>query len=206
VANFTDCDSPVAAGTCFGVLPDLKRPVVHIVHMATLDSLSVALEAIAKEQRALRKDIRKIRQHIEDPTGEKQEARTKNNGFNKPLDVSDKLRAFLSLPTGEKISRSQVTRRVNEYVEAKGLKAGQNISLDETLKDLLQVPEGVQVTFLNIQKYINPHYVKEVKPETEKKPRAKKVVEEKTESSTGEAPKEKKMRPKVAKVAPAASA
>jgi upstream activation factor subunit UAF30 len=174
--------------------------------MATLDSLAVALEAIAKEQRALRKDIRKIRQHIEDPTGEKQEARTKNNGFNKPLDVSEKLRTFLSLPTGEKISRSQVTRRVNEYVEAKGLKAGQNISLDDTLKDLLQVPEGVQVTFLNIQKYINPHYVKEPKPETEKKPRAKKVAEEKTESSTGEAPKEKKMRPKVAKVAPAASA
>ena len=173
--------------------------------MATLDSLTIAIEAIAKEQRALRKDIRKIRQHIEDPTGEKQEARTKNNGFNKPLDVSDKLRAFLSLPTGEKISRSQVTRRVNEYVEAKGLKAGQNISLDDTLKDLLQVPEGVQVTFLNIQKYINPHYVKEPKPETEKKPRTKKV-EEKPEGGEAEAPKEKKMRPKVAKVAPAASA
>jgi upstream activation factor subunit UAF30 len=158
--------------------------------IVSLETLNIALEAIAKEQRALRKDIRKIRQHIEDPTGEKQEARAKNNGFNKPLGVSDKLRAFLSLPADEKISRSQVTRKVNEYVEAKGLKAGQNISLDASLKDLLQVPEGVQVTFLNIQKYINPHYVKE--PGVEKKPRAK------TEPSI-EAPKEKKMRPKVAK-------
>jgi SWIB/MDM2 domain len=176
--------------------------------MATLETLTAALEAIAKEQRALHKDIRKIRQYIEDPTGEKHEARTKNNGFNKPLGVSDKLRAFLNLPADEKISRSQVTRKVNEYVEAKGLKAGQNISLDETLKDLLQVPEGVQVTFLNIQKYINPHYIKEEKPPTEKKPRVKK---EKTESSTpdaapAEAPKEKKMRPKVAKPAATATA
>jgi upstream activation factor subunit UAF30 len=178
--------------------------------MATLESLHTALEAIAKEQRALRKDIRKIRQHIEDPTGEKQEARTKNNGFNKPLDVTDKLRAFLNLAADEKISRSQVTRKVNEYVEAKGLKAGQNISLDESLKDLLQVPEGVQVTFLNIQKYINPHYIKEIKPETEKKPRAKKEKAVETPATDGittpaesvsEAPKEKKMRPKVAKPA-----
>jgi hypothetical protein len=161
---------------------------------ATLETLTAALEALAKDQRALRKDVRKIRQHIEDPTGEKQAARAQNNGFNKPLGVTDKLRAFLNLAADEKISRSQVTRRVNEYVEAKGLKAGQNLSLDDTLKDLLQVPEGIQVTFLNIQKYINPHYIKEPKPEGEKKPRAKK------EPST-EAPKEKKLRPKVAKAA-----
>jgi len=180
----------------------------------TLETLNAALEAIAKEQRALRKDVRKIRQYIEDPTGEKQEARTKNNGFNKPLGVSEKLRAFLGLAVDEKISRSQVTRKVNEYVEAKGLKAGQNISLDATLQDILQVPEGIQVTFLNIQKYINPHYIKEEKPPVEKKPRAKKAAavegsttagEVAAATSTGEAPKEKKMRPKVAKPAAAAT-
>ena len=99
-----------------------------------------------------------------------------------------------------------MTRKINEYVEAKGLKAGQNISLDDTLKDLLQVPEGIQVTFLNIQKYINPHYVKEPKPEGEKKPRAKKAVAEPAAVATptdDAAPKEKKLRPKVAKTATA---
>jgi hypothetical protein len=39
------------------------------------------------------------------------------------------------------------------------------------------VPEGTQVTFLNIQKYLNQHYIKAEKPvvekaETEKKPAA----------------------------------
>jgi hypothetical protein len=56
------------------------------------------------------------------------------------------------------------------------------------------VPEGVQVTFLNIQKYINPHYIKE--PAAEKKPK----VEKPKAVATDEAPKEKKSRPKVAKV------
>jgi chromatin remodeling complex protein RSC6 len=168
----------------------------------TLETLSAAIEAIAKEQRALRKDIRKIRQHFEDPEGEKAAARAQNNGFNKPLGVSEKLRTFLGLAADEKISRSQVTRKVNEYVEAKGLKAGQNISLDATLQDILQVPEGVQVTFLNIQKYINPHYIKEEKPPVEKKPRAKKAPVEGAAGTTSDEvvpPKEKKMRPKVAK-------
>ena len=113
--------------------------------------------------------------------------------------MTDKLRAFLSLAADEKISRSQVTGRINTYVTEKGLKAGQNITLDATLQDLLQPPEGTQITFLNIQKYINPHYIKE--PAAEKKPREKKVkADEKTESSTADAaPKEKKVRPKVAK-------
>lgn len=175
----------------------------------TLETLNAALEAIAKEQRALRKDIRKIRQHIEDPTGEKHEARTKNNGFNKPLDVTPELRAFLGLAADEKISRSQVTTRINAYVTEKGLKAGQNITLDATLKTLLNPPADVQITFLNIQKYINPHYIKEAKPEGEKKPRAKKVAEGgevAQATSTGEPPKEKKMRPKVAKPAAPATA
>jgi upstream activation factor subunit UAF30 len=156
----------------------------------------VTLDSIAKEIKALRKDIRKIRQHIEDPTGEKAAVRAQNNGFNKLQDVTPKLRAFLGLGETDKISRSQVTRKVNEYVEAKGLKAGQNITLDAALKDLLQVPEGTQVTFLNIQKYINPHYIKEEKPEGEKKPRAKKAP---AAAPADEAPKEKKARPKVAK-------
>ena len=164
----------------------------------------VTLDALMKELKAVRKDLRKIRQHIEDPTGEKTKTRASNNGFNKPLDVTPELRTFLGLAVDEKISRSQVTRKVNEYVEAKGLKAGQNISMDDTLKALLNPPEGTQVTFLNIQKYINPHYLKDPNA-PEKKPRAKKVPVEVPQAgdspvvASAEPPKEKKVRPKVAK-------
>mgnify|MGYP006269145359 CR=1 FL=1 len=160
----------------------------------------VTLDALAKELKALRKDVRKIRQHLEDPTGEKQAARAQNNGFNKPQKVSDKMRAFLGLGADEQISRSQVTTRINAYVTEKGLKSGQNISLDATLKELLQVPEGVQVTFLNIQKYINPHYIKDPNAPA-KKPRAPKADAPAGPSTSAEAPKEKKARPKVAKTA-----
>ena len=151
----------------------------------------ITLDTLMKEMKALRKDMRKIRAYIEDPTGEKSKARAVNNGFNKPLDVTPELRAFLGLAADEKISRSQVTTRLNAYVTEKGLKAGQNITLDATLQTLLHPPEGTQVTFLNIQKYINPHYINEAKPKVEKAPKAP--------ADPTAPPKEKKLRPKVAK-------
>jgi hypothetical protein len=152
-----------------------------------MDQLSI--DALLKEIKALRKDMRKIRQHIEDPAGEKAKARAANNGFNKPMNVTPELRAFLKLADDEQISRSQVTRRINAYVEELGLKDGQKINLNPVLQELLKVPEGIQVTFLNIQKYINPHYIKE--PAVPKAPKEVPV-----EAAT---PKEKKLRPKVVK-------
>jgi upstream activation factor subunit UAF30 len=133
------------------------------------------LTSLQSEIKALRKDLRKVKQLLEDPSGEKTKARASNNGFNKPLDVSEKMRAFLKLGAEDKVSRSQVTKLINQYVTEKGLKAGQQITLDATLKDLLAPPEGTQITFLNIQKYINPHYIKppvEPKAPKEKKPAA----------------------------------
>ena len=132
--------------------------------MATTTASTVTFDDLMKELKSIRKDIRKIKAHIDDPTGEKKVSRSQNNGFNKPLQVTPELREFLKLPADEMISRSQVTRRINDYVTEKGLKAGQNITLDAVLKSLLNPPEGTLVTFLNIQKFINPHYIKEEKP------------------------------------------
>jgi upstream activation factor subunit UAF30 len=130
------------------------------------------LTTLQVEIKALRKDLRKVKQLLEDPSGEKAKARATNNGFNKPLDVSEKLRAFLKLGVEDKVSRSQVTKLINEYVTEKGLKAGQQITLDASLQDLLAPPAGTQITFLNIQKYINPHYIKPVaEPKAPKEPK-----------------------------------
>lgn len=161
---------------------------------ATLETITKAIEALAKDQRALRKAVNTIKQHIEDPSGEKAKARSENNGFKKPLQVSPELRAFLKLEPEERISRAEVTKKVNKYCEEHGLKAGQLISLDATLKALLEPPPDIQITFLNIQKYINPHFVKEPK---EEKPKPEKRKVEEVVATTDDAPKAE--RPKVAK-------
>jgi upstream activation factor subunit UAF30 len=164
-----------------------------------MEATNEMFQALQAEIKALRKDLRRVKALLEDPTGEKSKARVSNNGFNKPLEVSDKLRAFLKLAADEKISRSQVTKRINEYVTLQGLKAGQVINLDATLKDLLTPPEGINVTFLNIQKYINPHFVKE--------PKEPKGAKRKEAEPTLSITDVKVERPKVAKkLKPAATA
>lgn len=164
--------------------------------MATTTDAPVTLDLLYKEIKGLRKDVRKIRQYIGDPTGEKAAERAKTNGFNKPQKVTPELQKFLGLAADEQISRSQVTKRLNAYVAERGLKAGQLINLDATLKALLNPPEGEQVTFLNLQKYISPHYIKEPAAPKEKKPAKEPAAKP---AATTEAPKEKKVRPKVVK-------
>jgi chromatin remodeling complex protein RSC6 len=135
--------------------------------MATLESIAADIQALHKDIKSLRKVLRKVVGDIEDPTGEKKAARAQNNGFNKPQQVTEALKKFLGLAADATISRAQVTKAVNAYVTEKGLKQGQNITLDAPLQALLQVPEGTPVTFLNIQKYLNQHYIKTAKPAAE---------------------------------------
>ena len=129
----------------------------------SLETIQTELAALRNDIKNLTKLIRKVKNTQEDPDGEKAKARAANNGFNRKQDVSPKLRAFLELPEGELISRSEVTKFINKYITEKGLKHpdnGRQIILDDKLRDLLTPPADVQVTYLNLQKYLSPHYVK----------------------------------------------
>lgn len=127
------------------------------------ESILAEIAAIRNDIKSLAKIVRKIRATQEDPTGEKSANRAKNNGFNREQKISEELRTFLGLPEGQLVSRSQVTRAVNKYVKDNGLKHpdnGRMLVLDKKLRDLLKPPEGEQVTYLNLQKYLSPHYTK----------------------------------------------
>ena len=129
----------------------------------SLETIQTELAALRADVKALTKIVRKVKTHQEDPDGEKAKARSANNGFNRKQEITPKLREFLGLPEGELISRSEVTKKVNAYITEKGLKHpdnGRQLILDDKLKDLLQPPADVVVTYLNLQKYLSPHYVK----------------------------------------------
>ena len=145
-----------------------------------LTQLVADMTEVKSSLKSLAKLIRKLRTSQEDPDGEKAKTRASNNGFNRPLEVSEKLRTFLVLGEDEMISRSEVTRRINTYVTANNLKQpdnGRNINLDEKMKELLEPPADLQITFLNIQKYLSPHYIK-VPKASSKAAAAESVLEE----------------------------
>lgn len=129
----------------------------------SLENIESELAAIRNDIKNLAKVIRKIKTKQDDPDGEKAKARSVNNGFNRKQEITPKLREFMGIKEGELVSRSEVTKYINKYILDKGLKHpdnGRQIVLDDTLKELLNPPENEQVTYLNIQKYLSPHYIK----------------------------------------------
>lgn len=143
--------------------------------MATLDQIYSLLLATQKDLKNLAKQVRRINTRFDDPDGSKAKERAKNNGFNRAQRITPELASFLEVPEDEMLSRSAVTRRVNAYIRANDLKHPDNgrvimIEKDEKLKALLKVPEDEQLTYLNIQKYLSPHYIKEAAPEDTRDP------------------------------------
>jgi len=129
------------------------------------DTITTELAAIRSELKSLTKIVRKIKAKQEDPDGEKAKKRAENNGFNRKQKITEKLSTFLGLDKTELVSRSEVTKAINKYITDKGLKHPENgrvLVMDDKLKDLLQ-PGDTQVTYLNLQKFLSPHYVKEDK-------------------------------------------
>ena len=129
----------------------------------SLETIETEIAALRNDIKNLSKLVRKVKNTQEDPDGEKAKKRAENNGFNRKQEITPKLRAFLALPTEDLISRSEVTKFINKYITEKGLKHpdnGRQIVLDDTLRDLLAPPADVVVTYLNLQKYLSPHYIK----------------------------------------------
>jgi chromatin remodeling complex protein RSC6 len=85
--------------------------------------------------------------------------------FERPQQVTEELCKFLGKPAGTQMSRSEVTRAVNAYVNEKGLKNKHDIKPDAALKKLLAYnDEKEPLTYFNLQRYLNRHYIKAEKP------------------------------------------
>ena len=137
--------------------------------MATNDQILTELASLRNDVKNVMKLLRKVNNRADDPDGTKAKARAENNGFNRPQNITQALSDFLDIPNDEMISRSEVTRRVNAYIRENNLKHAENgrvimVETDAKLKALLNPSDGEQDTFLNIQRFLSPHYIKIQKP------------------------------------------
>ena len=129
----------------------------------SLEQISQDVTALRSELKSLAKVTRKIMRKLEDPDGSKAAERAKNNGFNRKNRITDTLQQFLGVEPGTMVSRSEVTKFISAYINDKGLKSkenGREIVLDDKLRALLNPPADETLTFLNLQKYLSPHYIK----------------------------------------------
>ena len=157
----TPAEAPAAPATSLD--DDLKSV------LTTLTSLRETISGMITEVKRLDK---RVHREIKDARRRKRRVRAEGEDapkrgpsiFEIPTKVTDELCRFLGKPAGTLISRSNVTKELNNYVKTHNLKVKHDIKPDAALRKLLQVPETEQLTYFNLQKYLNKHYVKEVKP------------------------------------------
>ena len=167
VAPVVVASTPVEAATV--------APVATTTLDDDLKAVSLNLNTLRETTSALLSQIKKLekRVHREMKDARKRRRRVKldENGveikrapsiFERPTQVTAELLTFLGRPSGTLMSRSEVTKAVNEYVKTHNLKDKHAINPDGPLRTLLSVPATENLTYFNLQRYLNRHYVKAV--------------------------------------------
>ena len=119
-------------------------------------------ERLEKRVARLQKEADKRRRRSKKPVEGEEVKPRKPSIFELPTPLSDDLCGFLGVSKGSKESRSNVTKAITTYVKENNLKNKHNITPDQKLTFLLGVKDGEPLTYFNLQRYLNRHYVKAV--------------------------------------------
>jgi len=139
---------------------DLKAVTGNLTTLKeTVAAMLAQVKKLDKRVHREIKDARKRKRRAAPVEGEEVKPRVPSI-FERPVQVTDELCAFLSKAKGTLMSRSEVTKAVNVYVKEKNLKDKHAITPDAPLKKLLAIADGEPLTYFNLQKYLNRHYVK----------------------------------------------
>lgn len=138
--------------------------------LAKLNSISSSISALKNEYRALEKKWSKeLKAALKASSKRKKKAGNRApSGFVKPTRISDELAKFLSKPIGTEMARTEVTREINDYIRKHSLQDktnGRKIIADAPLMTLLKLNKDDELTYFNLQKFMSPHFSKNVKTE-----------------------------------------
>tara|TARA_B100000795_G_scaffold262076_1_gene239543 strand:+ start:1221 stop:1742 length:522 start_codon:yes stop_codon:yes gene_type:complete len=133
--------------------------------LTTLSAFRQQITMLQNQVRGLEKHVNKQMKSLQrEAKKNKNKGNRKPSGFAVPTKITDELCEFMGRPMGTKVARTEVTQYIIEYIREKGLQKADNrkfIAPDKKLTSLLDVKKGDDVTYFNIQRYMNKHFVKE---------------------------------------------
>ena len=130
----------------------------------TLSTFRQSITALQTQIRGLEKCVRKEMKTLKkEASKNRNKGNRKPSGFAKPSRVSDELCTFMNKDKGTEIARTEVTQFLIKYINEHSLQYAENkkvIIPDATLKKLLEVKDGEEVTYFNLQGLMNKHFIK----------------------------------------------
>ena len=132
--------------------------------LSTLSQFKVQITALSNQLKSLEKTVKKeIKQHKKEVTKKMSKGNRKPSGFAAASPISNDLCDFMGKDHGSEIARTEVTKFICSYIKQHSLTTDENnrvIKPDEKLHTLLGTDDSTQVTYFNIQRFMNKHFIK----------------------------------------------
>jgi chromatin remodeling complex protein RSC6 len=132
--------------------------------LGNISSLKSQLTALMQQLKSVEKKVHKRMKQLEKENKKSKNKGNRNpSGFAHPTNISEKLCDFMKIPNGTKMARTDVTKYIIQYIKKHDLQNKENakmINPNQTLKSLLEVKDGETVTYFNIQRLMNKHFLK----------------------------------------------
>ena len=124
------------------------------------NSITILQNQVKLMEKEKNKKIRRLEKELQ----KRKERRSREpSGFAKPTKISNKLCEFLNKPPGSEVARTEVTQHLISYIKKHNLQNENNksfINPDEKLSELLSVNSNDNITYFNIQGFMNQHFIK----------------------------------------------
>lgn len=128
-----------------------------------LSNIRIQINALQQQLRNTEKNIKKKMKCLKrEATKNKNKGNRKPSGFAKPTKVTKELCEFMNKKEGSEIARTEVTSTLSNYIKTNNLQNKNNKKIilpDEKLKFLLGINDDEELTYFNIQKYMNKHFI-----------------------------------------------
>ena len=114
--------------------------------------------------RSLEKNVkRKMKALEKESKKNRNRGNRKPSGFAVPSPISNELCDFMKRPHGSQVARTEVTQFIIQYIRDNQLQYAENrkiIKPDKSLNVLLGTGKNDEVTYFNLQRYMNRHFTK----------------------------------------------
>lgn len=139
-----------------------KFELVLAILNKTLTETKEAIALVKTLQKEEKKSNKKVSKRSKKEKSEQPKGARPASGFAKPTKLSDELCSFLGVSSGTEMSRTDVTRVLNQYIKTNNLqdtKDKRTIVPDDKLKSILDSTDG-KLTYFTLQKHIKHHFLK----------------------------------------------
>ena len=156
VETSTPVEAPIDASTLASKLNDFGSKIQQVTTI--LSSMKADYKLLEKSVSKELKAASKSKKGKKASSGNRQPS-----GFVKPSVITEELMTFLGKEPGTMMSRVEVSKGINEYITTNSLKdktSGRQINADAKLAALLKLGKDDVLTYFNLQRFLNIHFVK----------------------------------------------